>query len=531
MAFDVIIRGGTVIDGTGAPGRRADVALQGDRIAAIEAPGGLDAAADAAGAATTTIDATGRVVAPGFIDVHSHTEIALPQDGAKGRFANVLQGVTTIMTAPDGLGWAPLPAAKARDLWPSTLFATGPGEAFDFEWDTVEQFLAIFKGRVPENVVPMAPHNAIRFAAMGWAPRLATPKELDQIKRHLREWMDAGAVGLNTGLDYQPGANSDTDELLALCRVVKDEYDGMYASHMRYSGAGLAGAFREIMRLTRETGIPVSIAHFNNDGESADLLAEAEREGGLDFSFESYMYPAGSTHFLMTLPLEDQVGGPDALQERMQDPAYRDRLLGHVNLNLDRPQTERARAYFSDTRTGRFIGRTIPEAASDAGISVPEFVRMLVDEELPEALLVYHRGYTDEEFAPTVRATIQHPRMMVASDGIAHAALPHPRGAGCFARVLRYQVRELGAVTLEEAIRKMTGFAAERYGLTDIGRLEAGRRADVVVFDPETAGDRATWDEPRLEPVGIDAVLVNGVVVADHGRWTGALPGEVLRKG
>ena len=341
--------------------------------------------------------------------------------------------------------------------------------------------------------------------------------------------MEAGAVGLNTGLDYQPGANSDTEELLALCRVAL-EYGGMYASHMRYSGAGLAGAVREIMRLTRETGIPVSIAHYNNDGESAALLEEADREGGLDYSFESYMYPAGSTHFLMSLPLEDQVGGPDALQERMQDPAYRDRLLGHVNLNLDRPTTERARAYFSDTRTGRFIGQTIPEAADANGITVPEFVRLLVDEELPEALLVYHRGFTDEEFAPVVRATIQHPRMMVASDGIAHAALPHPRGAGCFARVLRYQVRELGAVSLEEAIRKMTGFVAERYGLTDIGRLETGRRADVVVFDPMTAGDRATWDEPRLEPVGIDAVLVNGVTVVERGTWTGALPGEVLRK-
>jgi N-acyl-D-amino-acid deacylase len=161
---------------------------------------------------------------------------------------------------------------------------------------------------------------------------------------------------------------------------------------------------------------------------------------------------------------------------------------------------------------------------------VSEFVRVLVDEELPEALLVYHRGFTDEEFAPVVRATIQHPRMMVASDGIAHGKLPHPRGAGCFARVLRYQVRELGAVSLEEGIRKMSGFVAERYGLTDVGRLAPGLRADIVVFDPETAGDRATWEEPRLEPVGIDVVLVNGTPVIQGGDWTGALPGEVLRR-
>ena len=524
MEFDVIIRGGTVIDGTGAPRRRADVALRGDRIASIERPGGLDDAA-----AATTIDATDRVVSPGFIDVHSHTEVALPQSGAQGRFANVKQGVTSIMTAPDGMGWAPLPRAKVKELWASTVFATGPGD-FDFEWDTVEQFLSIFHGRVPENVIPMAPHNAIRFAASGWADRLTSATEMDRMSAALREWMDAGAVGLNTGLDYQPGANSDTQELIELCRIVKDEYDGMYASHMRYSGAGLKGAVREIMRLSRETGIRVSIAHYNNDGESADLLAEADRDGGADYSFESYMYPAGSTHFLMSLPLPDQVGGPAALQERMRDPGYRDRLLGEVNLSLDRPQTARARAYFSDTKTGRFIGKTIPEAAESLGITVPEFVRILVEEELPEALLVYHRGFTDEEFAPVVRATIQHPRMMVASDGIAHGHLPHPRGAGCFARVLRYQVRELKAVTLEAAVRKMSGFVAERYGLTDVGTLAPGRRADVVIFDPETAGDRATWEAPRLEPAGIDAVLVNGKIVIQRGDWTGVLPGEVLRR-
>ena len=522
MEFDVIIRGGTVVDGSGAPGRPADVALQGDRIAAIEEPGRLDEAA-----AGITLDATGRVVSPGFIDVHTHTEIALPQDGAKGRFANVLQGVTSIMTAPDGFGWAPLPREKVQKLWRSTIFATGPGD-FDFEWDTVEKFLAIFAGRVPENVIPMAPHNAIRFAAMGWDDRLATPGELEQMKTALREWMDAGAIGLNTGLDYPPGANSDTDELLELCRVV-NEYDGVYASHMRYAGAGLAGAFRETLRLSRETGIPVSIAHFNNEGEAAALLEEAEREGGADFSFESYMYPAGSTHFLMSLPLADQVGGPDALRERMKDPAYRERVLGGLNFQVDPGSTPAARTYFSETRTGRFIGETVPEAAQRLGISVGEFVQMLVDEELPDALLIYHRGLTDDDFAPTVRATIGHPRMMVASDGIAHGQLPHPRGAGCFARVLRYQVRELGAVSLESAIHKMSGFVADRYRLKDVGRLAAGRRADVVIFDPETAGDRATWEEPRLEPVGIDAVLVNGRVVVDRGTWTGELPGEVLR--
>jgi N-acyl-D-amino-acid deacylase len=525
MDFDLIIRGGSVVDGSrDAKATPADVAIRGGTIAAVEPPGTLDPAT-----AASVIDASGRVVSPGFIDAHTHTEIALPQDGAKGRFANLLQGVTTIMTAPDGFGWAPLAADEARRLWRSTIFATGPADpAWDFDWTTPEKYLAIFHGRVPENVVPMAPHNAIRYAAMGWDARVATDAELDAMRRMTRQWLDAGAVGLNAGLDYQPGANSDSRELIELGKVVA-EYGGVYAAHMRYAGVGIRDAFRETMRISVEANIPVSVAHYQYEAGSREWIDEAEQAGQADFSFESYMYPAGSTHFLMSLPLPDQVGGPDALQERMRDPAYRERVIRDLNLATDRPHNPNARAWFSETKTGRFIGQTIPEAAASMGISEAEFVKVLVEEELPDALLVYHRGYTDEEFEPTVRATIGHPRMLVASDGIAHGQQPHPRGAGCFVRVLRYEVRELHAVSLETAIHKMSGFVAERYRLKGRGLLRPGHGADVVIFDPATVADRSTWTEPRLEPVGIDSVIVNGTVVADHGHWTGALPGQVLR--
>ena len=525
MDFDLIIRGGSIVDGSrDAKATAADVGIRGDRIAAVEAPGGLGSAT-----AAREVDATDRVVSPGFIDAHTHTEIALPQDGAKGRFANLLQGVTTILTSPDGFGWAPLAAEKARELWRSTIFATGPASpGWDFDWSTPEKYLAIFDGRIPENLVPMAPHNGIRFAAVGWEPRVATDAELDAMRRMTRQWMEAGAVGLNAGLDYQPGANSDSRELIELGKVV-GEYGGMYAAHMRYSGVGIRDAFRETMRISVEAKIPVSVAHYQYEEGSRDWIDEAEAAGQADFSFESYMYPAGSTHFLMSLPLPEQVGGPDALQERMRDKAYRDRIIAGLHLAMDEPASGKARAYFSETRTGRFIGQTIPEAAASLGVSNAEFVKILVEEELPDALLVYHRGFTDEEFEPTVKATIRHPRLLVASDGIAHGALPHPRGAGTFARVLRYQVREIGAVTLEQAIHKMSGFVAERYQIRDRGLLKPGFGADVVVFDPETVADRSTWTEPRLERVGIDGVIVIGRVVADHGRWTGELPGRVLR--
>ena len=416
------------------------------------------------------MDARDRVVSPGFIDVHTHTEIALVQDGAKGRLASLLQGVTTILTAPDGFGWAPLPPDKARELWRSTIFATGPGD-FDFEWRTPEAYLEIFRGRVPENVVPMAPHNAIRFAAMGWEPRPATDAELDQMRASTRAWMEAGAVGLNAGLDYQPGANSDTRELVELAKVAA-EFGGVYAAHMRYAGVGIAATpsarrCRSAATRSCRSASPTT----STSRAQPEWIDEAEAAGEADFSFESYMYPAGSTHFLMSLPLAEQIGGPDALQVRMRDPAYRDRIVAGLQTSVDQPATPGARAYFSETRTGRFIGQSIPEAAASMGLSMRDFVTLLVEEELPDALLVYHRGFTDAEFEPTVRATIRHPRMMVASDGIAHGVLPHPRGAGCFARVLRYQVRELGAVSLETAIHKMSGFVAERYRIRDRGQL------------------------------------------------------------
>ncbi|HVA85881.1 MAG TPA: amidohydrolase family protein [Candidatus Saccharimonadales bacterium] len=521
MEFDVIIRGGSVIDGTAsAKAHPADVGVRDGKIAAI---GDLEGST-----ARLEIDARNRIVVPGFIDAHTHTEIALPQDGALGRFANVRQGVTSVMTAPDGFGWAPLSREQAKALWRSTIFATGPGD-FDFEWDTVEKFLSIFNGRIPENVIPMAPHNGIRYGAMGWQPRVATPEELGRMKAAVREWMEAGAVGLNAGLDYQPGSNSDTHELVELCKVVA-EFGGVYAAHIRYQGVGTGDAFRETMTISREAGIPVSVAHYNVEAGSKEFIDEAERAGDADFSFESYMYPAGSTHFLMNLPLSEQVGGPDALQERMHDPAYRDRIVADLEHALANQDTTKARIYFSETKTGRFIGQTIPEAAASMGLSMRDFVTVLVEEELPDALLVYHRGFTDEEFEPTIRATIAHPRMLVASDGIAHGRLPHPRGAGTFARVLRYQVRELHAVSLETAIHKMSGFVADRYRVTDRGRLAPGLAADIAVFDADTVADRSTWTEPRLEPVGIDAVLVNGRRVMDHGTWTGELPGVVVRK-
>ena len=515
MELDLLIRGGTVVDGTGSPGVTADVGVRADRIVAVGTLGDAPAA--------DVIDATDRIVAPGFIDVHVHSETALRGNG--DIWGSVLQGVTTHLTAPDGFGWAPLPQDAAADLWRSTAFAYGQADLAP-DWPTIERYLDSFAGDLPVNVVPMVPHQAVRFAVLGWDPRPADPGELDRMSDLTRAWMEAGAVGLNTGLDYQPAASSDTRELVELARVVAG-YGGVYAAHIRYAGVGRPAAYRESIRIGRDTGIPVRLSHEPVDDETEPLLDEARR-AGVDLGIDWYVYPAGSSHLLVWLPPDDQVGGYDAVIERVRDPVHRRRIGDFLEGRLRETNDAGGREYFSDTHSGRHIGRSIAEIAAERGTSLGETAVDLIVEESPEALLVFRRPLSEAAFEALARRTLTRPESMVSSDGIYHGARPHPRGYGTFARILGRYVRELGVLGLEDAVRRMSGLPAERFAIRDRGRIAEGLAADLVIFDPATVGDRATWEEPRRHAVGIDAVVVNGQVVAAGGRPTGRLPGRVV---
>lgn len=517
MDLDLLIRGGTVVDGTGSPGVATDVGVRGDRIVAIGAQVNATAA--------RVLDATDRVVSPGFIDVHVHSETALRGNG--DIWGSVLQGVTTHLTGPDGFGWSPLPDASAADLWRSTAFAYGQPDLAP-SWPTIERYLEGFASTIPINVVPMVPHQAVRFAVLGWDPRPADEPELDRMRAITRDWMAAGAVGFNTGLDYQPAASSDTRELIELARVVT-RYGGIYAAHIRYAGVGRAEAYRESIAVGRETGIPVRVSHESVDDETEPLLEEA-RQAGVDFGIDWYAYPAGSSHLLVWLPPEDQVGGFDAVIERVRDPSQRQRIGDFLEAKLRETNDGGGREYFSETHSGRHIGRSIGEIAAERGTSLGETAVDLIVEESPEALLVFKRPMTEETFEALARRTMARPEFMVSSDGIYHGARPHPRGYGTFARILGRYVRELGVLGLEDAVRRMSGLPAERFAIRDRGRIAEGLAADLVVFDPATVADRATWDEPRLTAVGVNAVIVNGELVAEDGRPTGALPGRVVTR-
>lgn len=518
MEFDVLIRNGDVIDGSRNSRRqRADVGIQGDRIAAVGDLGESTAA--------TKIDAIGKILSPGFIDVHIHSEIELL--GGPHRYASLLQGVTTQLLAPDGFGWAPLTSEQVRELWEATVAIYGPLE-LDPQWDSPDAYLRLFDGNTPANVMPQVPHTAVRLAAMGWEARPATDDELDVMRGLVRQWMEAGATCLCLGLDYQPSAFSDTRELIELSKVAA-EYDGIYTAHVRYNTVGLESAWRETMEIGKEAGIPVHISHEYVRDVTANLLGEAAEI--CDLTFESYMYPAGCTHLLNLMPMPYQAGGPDGVRHRLQTDEGREAISTAIAAKLRRDYEQGSRAIFANTRSGRWIGQDMVSAAEQEGMQLEDFVLEVFDVEYPEGLMVYRRGDTPEQVDEMVRRTFSHPRMMVASDGIYYGPHAHPRGYGCFARAIRKGVRDLGAVTLEEAVWKMAGFPAERFRIPERGLLQESYFADVVVFDPDEIADRSTWDEPRRHPVGIDRVLVNGEIVVERGEPSGELPGRVIRGG
>ncbi len=514
MSFDFVIHGGEVIDGTGKTDRYpADVGLRDGRVAGI---GDLSSAETA-----RTLDARGHIVCPGFIDVHVHSENSLL--GGRDQMGGIRQGVTTQLLAPDGFGWAGLSPEEALPLWHYTQFAYGePLEPVN--WPTIESYLDLFPGRSPANVYPQVPHCAVRVKAMGWAPG---PPDRDQLKimeSETRAWMEAGAGCLCLGLDYQPSANSPFEELVALCKVAL-EYDGIYAAHLRYQILGRDRAWQEIIDLNRASGIPVHVSHERVDGMTRPILEQAMKDG-VDITFESYLYPAGMTHITMQLPMWIQTGSPDEVLDRMRQPDTRRKALEHLeSANLA------DRQYIGYTRSGNFAGMTLGEAARSVDKSNAEFAYDLVLEEDGIQAFIMFWPLPEAECEAVLNRTAPHPLMMVASDGVYDCTHPHPRGQGCFAQMLRKFVRERNLLSLEEAVYKMSGFPAERYRLKDRGVLREGVPADVVVFDPHTVADRATFEAPIQPPTGIPHVFVNGTPVIDHHEPTEHRPGQVLRRG
>ncbi|MEO5986835.1 MAG: D-aminoacylase [Candidatus Limnocylindria bacterium] len=527
--YNLLIEHGTVVDGTGAPRFSAAVGVRGDRLEMVRGD-------TTALTATHRLDATGLVVAPGFIDLHSHSGLMIFADPTHQ--PKVRQGVTTEVIGVDGLSYAPIP--DPADLEALAHINAGldgrPDIAYD--WSSVETYLDRLDGLHPSlNLAFMVGNSALRIGAIGWDEVEASDADVANMRAMLREAMEQGALGITSGLDYPPGAYANTDELVALTEEAA-RAGGFYHTHVRYDlGDRYLDPFREAIEIGRRAAGPSHITHFYHrqtfpDGPAPMLaLVDDARAEGLDVTFDTYPYEWASTRLLIMIPPWVQAGGPVPTKERLADAGVRDRIRREMG---ERGVLFAGRRAWDDVRVGAFTspdlvrweGSTLGDVIADRG---DDPVDVLCDLLLAEDLRV--NQVTPGPWSETLRDFIRHPVGMIGTDSTFVGAKPSPRTYGSFPRVLGQFVRDEALLSLEEAVRSMTSSPAARLGLRDRGILRDGAVADVVVFDPERVRSNATYDEPRQFPDGIDAVVVSGDLVIDRGRYTGARPGRVLRRG
>jgi N-acyl-D-amino-acid deacylase len=527
--YDVIIRNGTVVDGSGAAGVAADVAIQGQRIAAVGALG--------AATATTEVDAEGLTVAPGFINMLSHSETSLIADGRS--MGELQQGVTLQVFGEGSMG-------PMNDRMKQEAKARQSDVTFDIGWTTLGQYLDWLVARgISPNVASFVGAATVRVNELGYADRAPTPEELERMRGHVRTAMEEGAMGLSSALIYAPGFYARTDELIALSTVAS-QYGGMYISHMRSEGNRLVEAVDELMTIAREAKIRAEIYHLKAGGESnwskmdeVIRKVEAARAEGLEITADMYTYTAGSTGLDAAMPPWVQEGGYQAWAGRLKDKAIRARVAKEMVTPTDAWENLMQAAGpkgtvlvgFRNPELRGLIGKTLEEVAATRGTSAQETAMDLVVEDGSRVQVVYF--LMSEE---NTRRQVGLPWVSFGSDAASMATegvflkqSTHPRAYGNFARLLGKYVREDKAATLEDAIRRLTSFPAATLRIADRGLLTPGHFADVVAFDAATIADHATYEKPHQYATGMSHVWVNGTQVLKDGEHTGAKPGQVVR--
>jgi N-acyl-D-amino-acid deacylase len=545
--FDLVVAGGRVVDGCGNPWYYGDVAVRGARVAAVGAPGTL--------AGRRVVDAGGRYVAPGFVDPHTHSDLSVLQHPRAE--SAVRQGVTTHVIGNCGMSPAPLSAAHrdaAMRAWEHYGWGT---TGIRWEWRTFGQYLnAIASAGAAINIAPLIGHGALRVAAMGFAERAAREPELARMERLLEAAMRAGALGMSTGLVYPPGCYASREEIVRLCGVVA-RHHGIYTSHIRGERETILEAVAEALEIGRRSGVPVEVSHncpkwgAREDASANLALIEEARRGGQDVTTDNDVHTELAPRLSRALPQPVLDLGHDELLALLRDPVKRDRLRRDIA-----DDTLPGAGYTGLVRHGRFDrivilhaarhpelrGRSVADIAAQRGRSGLDTFFDLIVEEDDQVV-----GIFDYMHEKDIRALLTHPLSMVCSDGLVmppaevldDPALYWPCSYGEYPGILERYVRDEAVLRLEEAVRKMTSFPAQRFGLHDRGVLRPGLRADLIVFDLDRVRDRATnlyphsypfENIPHRHPEGIDWVLVNGVPVLAEGAHTGELPGLVLRR-
>ncbi len=526
MTPSLLIKNAKIIDGTGAPWYKADLAITDDKITGIgeikEKP-------------EQVIDAKGLVVSPGWIDVHNHADHTIL--GNPDALSYTHQGVTTVTMGNCGLSMYPLSEQYRQDLIEYMKPFTS-GLQFKYDWTN----LAEFNKRVMEkgtsiNLVPFVGHGSIRIATMGFANRAPTDTELEQMKQYLTEAMKQGSYGMSTGLGYPPGLYSDNSELIALGKVLQD-YRGMYSTHMRGEDGNLA----DTINLGRAMNVPVEVSHLGSScGSRLNLrgrheettlkeLDEARLEG-IDITADIYPYIAGSSLLSQVIPDWLHEGGVSRMLERIQEPQVQTQMAEEYT-KFGRDFSKIIVSYVKSEGNKDIEGMSIAAISEKWKKNIVDTVCKLMSDEKGEAMNITFWG-TEED----VDTMIKHPAVMPCSDGWIlaptgplGAGKPHPRCYGAFPRYLDQYVKQKHLFVLEEAIRRMTAMPATRLGLQDRGLIRIGMKADITVFDPETLKDNATFTDPRRYPEGISYVIVNGEVTIENGEHTGKHNGEIIKQ-
>ncbi len=524
--FDALIIGGTVVDGSGVPGFRADVGIEGETIQAV---GDLSHSE-----ARRVIDAKGLVVSPGFIDTHTHSEGILLSDPQHAY--GLRQGITTEIMGLDGVSFAPLSPENYRlnRRYLAGLLGDPPD---DLDTSSVAAFRASYHRQVAINTAYLVPHGAVRLEVLGFRDAPLAGDGLELAKRLVREGIEQGAVGLSAGLSYYPGTWSDTEELVELCKTVR-EAGGVYVTELRklntdrgFGGGGVA----EALETARRSGVSIHFAHYRTAPETAgdlDTLLEQidqAKTEGVDVSLDIYPYPAGSSFPVGYLPDYAQEGGPDTIVRLLGDPAERARLAYHLDQSPWRPLEDVVFTYLPNNSD--LEGMSLPGVAKIRGLSMGEALcDLLLEEDLkvgyltapPKSVALWRQTSHD------CMALLSRDDYMACSDITPLGSLPHPRCFGAFPRMLGRLRREFGGISLEQVVHRMTQRPAERFRLTGRGLVRDGYCADFVVFDANRINDTATYDDPRRHPTGIPYVLVNGEVAVDRERCTGVWAGQAV---
>ncbi|ARX86105.1 MULTISPECIES: N-acyl-D-amino-acid deacylase family protein [Streptomyces] len=537
--MDLVIRGARLIDGTGTASYTADVAITEGRITEIHREG--TGPRPTATAGTRTVEADGLALAPGFIDMHAHSDLALLRD--PDHSAKAAQGVTLEVIGQDGLSYAPVDDATLAQVRQAITGWNGDGSDIDFDWRTVGEYLdrldRAHGGRgIAVNAAYLIPQGTVRMYAMGWEDREATPAELERMKELVAQGMREGAVGMSSGLTYTPGMYAKDAELTELCRVVA-AHGGYYCPHHRSYGAGALEAYEEMVELTRSADCPLHLAHATmnfgvNKGKAPDLLAllDDALAAGADITLDTYPYTPGCTTLVAMLPSWASEGGPDAILARLQDDDTAARIRHHmevigadgchgVPIEWDTIEISGV----SDPGLASCVGKTIQQSADMRGEEPWVTARRLLINDRLGSTILQHVGHEEN-----VRAIMRHPVHTGGSDGILQGFKPHPRAYGTFPQYLGRYVRELGVLSLEECVAHLTSRPAARLRLPDRGVVREGYRADLVLFDPDTVAAGSTFEAPRTLPVGIPHVLIDGEFVIEDGRRTDVLAGRAVRR-